>query len=178
MEKVAIYPGSFDPITNGHVSIIERALTIFDKLIVTVAVNTTKNPLFTIAERLDMIREATREYPGVSIDTFDGLLVDYVSKKKIRVIIRGLRAMSDYEYELQMTLMNRKLNRNVETIFMITGLQWFYVSSRLIKEVAAAGGCLKGLVPDVVCAKLSEKFHSSRAKTAREKRGAGEEHEQ
>jgi pantetheine-phosphate adenylyltransferase len=168
MEKVAIYPGSFDPITNGHVSIIERALTIFDKLIVTVAVNTTKNPLFTIAERLEMIRAATRDYPGVVIDTFEGLLVDYVTRKKIRVIIRGLRAMSDYEYELQMTLMNRKLNRNVETIFMITGLQWFYVSSRLIKEVAAAGGCLKDLVPDMVCTKLSEKFQSPRARAGRE----------
>jgi pantetheine-phosphate adenylyltransferase len=163
MEKVAIYPGSFDPITNGHISIIERALNIFDKLIVTVAVNPSKNPLFTIAERLEMIREATKDYPGVIIDTFEGLLVSYVARKKIRVIIRGLRAMSDYEYELQMTLMNRKLNRNVETIFMITGLQWFYVSSRLIKEVAAAGGCLKGLVPDVVCTKLGEKLLSSRA---------------
>ena len=163
MEQVAIYPGSFDPITNGHISIIERALNIFDKLIVTVAVNPSKNPLFTIAERLEMIREATKDYPGVIIDTFEGLLVNYVARKKIRVIIRGLRAMSDYEYELQMTLMNRKLNRNVETIFMITGLQWFYVSSRLIKEVAAAGGCLKGLVPDGVCTMLGEKFLSSRA---------------
>jgi pantetheine-phosphate adenylyltransferase len=168
MEKVAIYPGSFDPITNGHISIIERALNIFDKLIVTVAVNPSKNPLFTIAERLEMIREATKDYPGVIIDTFEGLLVSYVARKKIRVIIRGLRAMSDYEYELQMTLMNRKLNRNVETIFMITGLQWFYVSSRLIKEVAAAGGCLKGLVPDVVCTKLGEKFLSSRAGAGRD----------
>jgi len=168
MEETAVYPGSFDPITNGHVSIIERALNIFDRLIVTVAVNASKNPLFTIAERQEMIREATREYPGVIVDTFEGLLVDYVAKKKIRVIIRGLRAMSDYESELQMTLMNRKLNRSVETIFMITGLQWFYVSSRLIKEVAAAGGCLKGLVPDVVCARLNEKFTSSRRKTGRD----------
>jgi len=166
MEKIAVYPGSFDPITNGHVSIIERALNIFDRLIVTVAVNAAKNPLFTIAERQEMIREATREYPGVMVDTFEGLLVDYVAKKKIGVIIRGLRAMSDYESELQMTLMNRKLNRSVETIFMITGLQWFYVSSRLIKEVAAAGGCLKGLVPDVVCARLNEKFMSSRRRKA------------
>jgi pantetheine-phosphate adenylyltransferase len=168
MEKIAVYPGSFDPITNGHVSIIERALNIFDRLIVTVAVNASKNPLFTIAERQEMIREATREYPGVIVDTFEGLLVDYVAKKKIRVIIRGLRAMSDYESELQMTLMNRKLNRSVETIFMITGLQWFYVSSRLIKEVAAAGGCLKGLVPDAVCARLNEKFTSSRRKAGRD----------
>ncbi len=174
MEKVAIYPGSFDPVTNGHISIIERALHIFDRLIVTVAVNASKNPLFTVEERLEMIREATKEYPGVHIDTFEGLLVDYVSKKKIRVIIRGLRAMSDYEYELQMTLMNRKLNRNVETIFMITGLQWFYVSSRLIKEVAAAGGCLKGLVPDIVCTKLNEKFRASRSRAGRGSNKAGE----
>lgn len=161
MEKVAIYPGSFDPITNGHISIIERALNIFDRLIVTVAANATKHPLFTTGERLEMIREATKAYPGVTIDTFEGLLVNYVAKKKIRVIIRGLRAMSDFEYELQMTLMNRKLNRSVETIFMATGLQWFYVSSSLIKEVAATGGCLEGLVPDFVCTKLNEKFLSS-----------------
>jgi len=167
MEREAIYPGSFDPITNGHVSIIQRALKIFDRLIVVVAVNSSKNPLFTTPERLEMIREATKNYPGVVIETFEGLLVDYVVKKNIRVIVRGLRAMSDYEYELQMTLMNRKLNRNVETIFMITGLQWFYVSSRLIKEVAAAGGSLKGLVPDCVCAKLSEKFQLPRTRADR-----------
>jgi pantetheine-phosphate adenylyltransferase len=107
---------------------------------------------------MDMIRQVTKNNPNVMVDTFEGLLVDYVEKKNVRVIIRGLRAMSDFEYEFQTTFMNRKLNRNVETIFMMTGLRWFYVSSRIIKEVASAGGSVKGLVPDVVCAKLQEKF--------------------
>lgn len=162
MEKVVIYPGSFDPITNGHVNIIERSLKIFDTLIVAVAANASKTPLFTIAERVAMIREVTRNNPRVIIDTFEGLLVDYAVKKNTQVIIRGMRAMSDFEYEFQMTFMNRKLNRNIETIFMMTGLRWFYVNSRIIKEVAAAGGSVKGLVPDIVCTRLKEKFASAR----------------
>lgn len=165
MEKVVIYPGSFDPITNGHLNIIERSLGIFDRLIVTVAINASKSPLFSIAERVDMIREVVKNDPRVVIDTFEGLLVDYVAKKNIQVIIRGMRAMSDFEYEFQMTFMNRKLNRNIETIFMMTGLRWFYVNSRIIKEVAAAGGSVKGLVPDIVCTRLKEKFLSSRQST-------------
>ena len=158
MSKLAIYPGSFDPITNGHINIIERSLLIFDKLVVAVAINASKNALFTLEERVAMIKEATRNNPHVIIDSFEGLLADYVAEKDINVIVRGLRALSDFEYEFQMTFMNRKLNRHVETIFMMTGLRWFYVNSRIIKEVAVAGGSVKGLVPDVVCERLREKY--------------------
>ena len=158
MSKLAIYPGSFDPITNGHINIIERSLLIFDKLVVAVAINASKNALFSLEERVAMIEEATKNNPHVIIDSFEGLLADYVADKNINVIIRGLRALSDFEYEFQMTFMNRKLNRNVETIFMMTGLRWFYVNSRIIKEVAVAGGSVKGLVPDVVCERLREKY--------------------
>jgi pantetheine-phosphate adenylyltransferase len=119
MSKLAIYPGSFDPITNGHINIIERSLLIFDKLVVAVAINASKNALFTLEERVAMIKEATRNNPNVIIDSFEGLLADYVAEKEINVIVRGLRALSDFEYEFQMTFMNRKLNRHVETIFMM-----------------------------------------------------------
>ena len=158
MGKIAIYPGSFDPITNGHLNIIERTLHIFDKLIVPVAINAAKTPLFTVEERVEMIREVTENNPNVIVDSFEGLLVDYVAAKDVHVIIRGLRAMSDFDYEFQMTFMNRKLNRHVETIFMMTGLKWFYVNSRIIKEVAIAGGSVEGLVPDIVGEKLKGKF--------------------
>jgi len=165
MSKIAIYPGSFDPITNGHINIIERSLLIFDKLIVAVAINASKNSLFTLDERVAMIKEATKNNPNVIIDSFQGLLADYVAEKEINVIVRGLRALSDFEYEFQMTFMNRKLNRHVETIFMMTGLRWFYVNSRIIKEVAVAGGSVKGLVPDVVCERLREKYPRYRERT-------------
>ena len=158
MEKIAMYPGSFDPITNGHLNIIERSLLIFDKLLIAVAINAAKQPLFTVEERVAMIKEVTNNNPNVIVDSFEGLLVDYVAEKNIHVLVRGLRAMSDFEYEFQMTFMNRKLNRSVETIFMMTGLRWFYVNSRIIKEVAFAGGSVKGLVPDVVSERLKEKF--------------------
>ncbi len=158
MEKIAMYPGSFDPITNGHLNIIERSLLIFDKLIVAVATNAAKQPLFTVEERIAMIKAVTNNNPKVMVDSFEGLLVDYVVEKNVHVLVRGLRAMSDFEYEFQMTFMNRKLNRSVETIFMMTGLRWFYVNSRIIKEVAFAGGSVKGLVPDVVSERLKEKF--------------------
>ena len=158
MEKIAMYPGSFDPITNGHLNIIERSLLIFDKLLIAVAINAAKQPLFTVEERVAMIKKVTNNNPNVIVDSFEGLLVDYVAEKNIHVLLRGLRAMSDFEYEFQMTFMNRKLNRSVETIFMMTGLRWFYVNSRIIKEVAFAGGSVKGLVPEVVSEKLKEKF--------------------
>jgi len=158
MEKIAMYPGSFDPITNGHLNIIERSLLIFDKLLIAVAINAAKKPLFTLDERVAMIKQVTKNNPNVIVDSFEGLLVDYVVKNKIHVLVRGLRAMSDFEYEFQMTFMNRKLDRSVETIFMMTGLRWFYVNSRIIKEVASAGGSVKGLVPDVVSEGLKEKF--------------------
>jgi pantetheine-phosphate adenylyltransferase len=158
MEKIAMYPGSFDPITNGHLNIIERSLLIFDKLIIAVATNAAKQPLFTVEERVAMIKAVTNNNPNVVVDSFEGLLVDYVAEKNVHVLVRGLRAMSDFEYEFQMTFMNRKLNRSIETIFMMTGLRWFYVNSRIIKEVAFAGGSVKGLVPDTVSERLKEKF--------------------
>jgi len=151
MKKIAVYPGSFDPITNGHLNLIERALSA-------VAINAAKTPLFTLEERREMVKDATKNNPKVVIDSFEGLLVDYVAKKDVHAVVRGLRAMSDFEYEFQMTFMNRKLNRTIETIFMMTGLRWFYVNSRIIKEVAVAGGSVKGLVPEAVSQKLKEKF--------------------
>lgn len=156
--KVAVYPGSFDPITNGHVNLVERALEIFDQLIVAVAHNPNKNALFSVEERLDMIRIALKHNPRVLVASFQGLLVDFAEKVGARVIVRGLRAVSDFEYEFQMTLMNRKLNRKIDTVFLMTGYQWFYTSSRIIKEAASMGGSVQGLVPDIVHQKLKEKF--------------------
>jgi len=157
-EKAAIYPGTFDPITNGHLSIIRRALEIFDKLIVAILINPHKKPLFSIEERIFMIKEATKGMGNIEVDTFEGLLVDYAVKKGVNVIIRGLRATSDFEFEFQMALMNRKLNRSVQSVFLMTDYKWLYVSSSIIKEVASFGGDVRGLVPEVVYKKLKEKF--------------------
>ena len=157
-EKIAVYPGSFDPITNGHVNLIERALEVFDKLIVAVAHNPNKTSLFSVEERLEMIQVALKNDPRVTVGSFEGLLVDFAEKQGARVIIRGLRALSDFEYEFQMTLMNRKLNRKVDTMFLMTGFKWFYTSSRIIKEAASLGGSVRGLVPEIVHQKLKEKF--------------------
>jgi pantetheine-phosphate adenylyltransferase len=157
-EKTAVYPGSFDPITNGHVDIIERALEFFDKLIVAVAYNPQKMALFAVEERLELIQTALKNDPRITTVSFDGLLVDFVEKQRANVIIRGLRAVSDFEYEFQMTLMNRKLNRNVDTIFLMTGYKWFYTSSKIIKEAASLGGSVRGLVPEVVHQRLKTKF--------------------
>jgi len=156
--KIAVYPGSFDPITNGHVNLIERALELFDKLVVAVAHNPDKSALFSVEERLEMIRVAMKNDPRVAVASFEGLLVDFVEKQGARVIVRGLRALSDFEYEFQMTLMNRKLNRKVDTIFLMTGYKWFYTSSRIIKEAASLGGSVRGLVPEIVHQRLKEKF--------------------
>jgi len=156
--KIAVYPGTFDPITNGHLSIVKRALKIFDKVIITILINPKKVSLFTREERIDMILEALRGRSNVEVDSFDGMLVDYVIKKKANVILRGLRALSDFEYEFQMALMNRKLNREVQSIFLMTDYKWFYISSTIIKEAASLGGDITGLVPPNVCAKLKEKF--------------------
>jgi pantetheine-phosphate adenylyltransferase len=157
-EKIAVYPGSFDPITNGHVNLIERALEVFDKLVVAVAHNPNKSALFSVEERLEMIRVALKKDPRVAVASFEGLLVDFVEKQGARVIVRGLRALSDFEYEFQMTLMNRKLNRKVDTIFLMTGYKWFYTSSRIIKEAASLGGSVRGLVPEIVHQRLKGKF--------------------
>ncbi|MGM0427084.1 MAG: pantetheine-phosphate adenylyltransferase [Thermodesulfobacteriota bacterium] len=156
--STAIYPGFFDPITNGHLSIVNRALTIFDKVIIAILNNPHKEPLFTVGERIHMIQEATRREPNTEIDTFDGLLVDYVKDRGANVILRGLRALSDFEYEFQMALMNRKLDRTIQSVFLMTDYKWFYTSSTIIKEAASFGGDVSDLVPDAVNKKLKEKF--------------------
>jgi pantetheine-phosphate adenylyltransferase len=158
MSRVAIYPGSFDPLTCGHISIIERGLRIFDKIIVGIAINIQKSPLLTIEERMSLIRESFPDTDRVEIDTFQGLLVEYAKHRQCSVVLRGLRAVSDFEYELQMANMNRKLDDSIETVFMMTEESHFYVSSRLVKEVARFGGSVTGLVPEHVEAKLLEKF--------------------
>ena len=167
--KTAIYPGSFDPITNGHLSILRRGLEIFDRVIVAVAVNPEKQGLFPIPERLDLIREVIKDIPGASVDTFDGLLVDYVIAQGSNVILRGIRALSDFEYEFQMALMNRKLNREVQSVFLMTDYKWFYVSSTIIKEAAELGGDINGLAPALVARKLKEKFEANRLAAAAKK---------
>lgn len=156
--NTAIYAGSFDPVTNGHLDIIRRALELFDHLIVAVARNPGKAALFDVEERIEMIREAIANHPRVSLDAFDGLLVDYAREKKANVFIRGLRALSDFEYEFQLALMNRRLNREIDTVFLMTGFRWFYVSSSIVKEAASFGGSVEGLVPDIVKRKLEKKY--------------------
>jgi pantetheine-phosphate adenylyltransferase len=157
MATIAVYPGSFDPLTNGHVDIITRGATLFDRIIVAILVNGEKAPLFTMEERVDIARAVFKDQPNVEVDTFDGLLVDYMEKRKAHVIVRGLRAVSDFEFEFQMALMNRRLNANIQTVFMMPAEQYTYISSRLIKEVFALGGRVHGLVPDMVEARLRQK---------------------
>ena len=155
---IAVYPGSFDPITYGHLDLIERGSKIFDQLIVAISQNPEKGPpLFSIEERVEMLREVSRHCPNVSIDTFDGLLVNYAVRKKAAVILRGIRAISDYEYELTMALMNRKLDSNLETVFMMPAVAYSYLSSRLVREVSQLGGDIKGLVPPTVEERLRAK---------------------
>jgi pantetheine-phosphate adenylyltransferase len=161
MYNIAVYPGSFDPITNGHIDLLERALKIFDKIIIAIAANPGKDPLFSPEERLDMIKVSLADHPlkdQVKVDLFHGLLVDYVQSIPSRAVIRGLRAISDFEYEFQMALMNRKLNADIETAFIMTGMRWIFISSRIIKEVVMSGGDVSGLVPVNVEQKLVEKL--------------------
>lgn len=161
MDKVAVYPGSFDPITNGHLDLLERGLKIFDKIIIAIASNPAKKPIFTLEERLDMIRTSLETHPlreRVEVDAFGGLLVDYVKQVRANAILRGLRAISDFEYEFQMALMNRKLSSEIETLYLMTGMRWIYISSRIIKEVVASGGCVTGLVPEIVEKMLAERL--------------------
>jgi pantetheine-phosphate adenylyltransferase len=157
MPTLAVYPGSFDPLTNGHVDIIARGARLFDRIVVAIAVNAEKAPLFTMDERVEIARAVFKDHPTVEVDTFDGLLVDYVAHRRADVIVRGLRAVSDYEFEFQMALMNRRLNASIETVFMMPAEQYTYISSRLIKEVFALGGRVHGFVPDVVEARLRDK---------------------
>ena len=158
MKRIAIYPGSFDPVTKGHIDIIERGLNLFDGLIVTILCNPAKQSLFTTDERIDMLEKSLDGLPNLEIDVFHGLLVDYVVKRDAHAILRGMRAVSDFEYEFQMALMNRRLNRDVQTVFLMTGLRWIFTSSSIIKEVARFGGDIEDMVPPIVNQKLKEKY--------------------
>jgi len=160
-ERVAVYPGTFDPITNGHIDLIHRGLRIFDKVIIGVGSNPNKKPLFNLSERLYMIKHTIACNGRVEVEAFDGLLVDFARKKGACAILRGLRAVSDFDFELQRALMNRKLDRGIETVFLMTGFRWIYISSTIVKEAAKFGGNLSGLVPDLVAQKLKEKFSES-----------------
>jgi pantetheine-phosphate adenylyltransferase len=155
--SVAIYPGTFDPVTNGHLDLIGRGEKMFDRLIVAVLKNVDKEPLFTLPERIEMLREVTKQWDAVEVDVFDGLLVEYARKRGAGVILRGIRAVSDYEYELQMALMNRKLEPRLETVFMLPGESYSYLSAKLVREIAQLGGPLTGLVPTVVEQRLRSK---------------------
>jgi pantetheine-phosphate adenylyltransferase len=158
MEKIAIYPGSFDPVTNGHIDIAQRGLRLFDKIIVAILNNPVKDFLFTVEERVEMLESSFKEYPNIEVETFDGLLVNYAARKKSIAILRGMRAVSDFEYEFQLALMNRKLNREVQTVFLMTSLRWIFTSSSIIKEAARFGGDIKDMVPPIVNEKLKAKF--------------------
>ncbi len=158
MKNIAIYPGSFDPCTNGHLDIIERSSKIFEKVIVAVLVNSSKTPTFTVEERMDLLKTATKHIPNVEVMTFNGLLAQFAEQQKAKIIIKGLRAVSDFEYEFQMSLTNNKLNPNVETLFMTTKSENMYLSSSIVREVARYGGSIEGMVPDVITEKIYKKF--------------------
>lgn len=156
-ERIAVYPGTFDPLTNGHVDIIQRGAALFDRIVVAILVNPAKSPLFSVAERVEMTRAVFESQPGVEVDTFEGLLVDYARERRADVIVRGLRAISDFEFEMQMALMNRRLSAAIETVLMMPAESYTYLSSRLVKEVFALGGSIRGLVPELVEARLADK---------------------
>ena len=158
-KRIAVYPGSFDPITNGHVDIIKRGFRMFDEIIILIAYNPSKVYLFSVEERMEMIREIFQDNKAVKVDCYSGLLVDYLKISGANIILRGMRALSDFEYEFQMALMNRRQTKQLETVFLMSGFKWFYTSSKLIKEVASLGGSVKTLVPDNVNQKLMEKFN-------------------
>jgi len=160
---IAIYPGSFDPITSGHLDVIERGSRLFDRLIVAILLNDEKDPLFSVEERMEMLREVLSAFPNVEVDHFEGLLVDYASARGAAVLLRGIRAISDYEKELQMALMNRRLRPEIETLFLMAGEAHSFISSRLVKEVIGLGGNIKGLVPPAVEARLRQRFSAAGA---------------
>ena len=159
MENIAVYPGSFDPLTNGHIDLVERGLKLFDKVVIVALNNRSKKPLFSVEERLDMIRNCFKGVDSVEVDAFDGLVVDYARKRNAKAILRGMRAVSDFENEFQMAMFNRRLNRDVQTVFLMTGMRWIFTSSSGIKEVASFGGDVSGMVPPSIEKKLKEKFH-------------------
>jgi len=163
----AIYPGSFDPVTNGHLDLIARAAKIFDHLVVAILRNSQKNPLFTVEERVAMLSEGTAEFGNVSVSTFDGLLVDFAREQRAHAVVRGIRAISDYEYEFQMALMNRRLSPDVETIFLMPDAKYSFVSSRLVKEVFRLGGSVEGLVPKFVIERMKDKSRGVIAESLR-----------
>jgi len=158
MKLRAVYPGTFDPVTNGHLDLIERSAALFDELIVAILRNPEKDPLFSVAEKRRMLESLTEGFKNVRVDTFEGLTVDYAARVKATAVLRGIRALSDYEYELQMALMNRKLQPDLETVFMMPAEQYSYLSSRLVREVAKLGGSIRDLVPETVERKLKEKL--------------------
>jgi pantetheine-phosphate adenylyltransferase len=159
--RTAIYPGSFDPLTNGHLDIIERAVKLFDRVVVAVAKNESKQPMFSLEERLELVRKAIKNIPSAEADSFDSLLVDYVERRNAQAIVRGLRAISDFEFEFQLALMNRKLNERVETIFMMPKDTYTFLSSRIIKEIARLNGDISSFVPAHVRAALMEKLKTT-----------------
>ncbi len=158
MKHAAVYPGTFDPVTKGHIDLVERSLSIFDELVIAIAANPKKQPLFSLAERIDMFKKVTAQFHRVEIEGFDGLLVDYVRQKKAVGIIRGLRAVSDFEYEMQMALMNRRLDNTIETVFLMPNEEYSFITSTIVKEAASYGGDVSSLVPEVVVEKLKKKF--------------------
>jgi len=160
--RIAVYPGSFDPLTNGHIDIIERGARLFDRIVVAILVNLEKSSFFSTEERVEIAREVFKTWPNVEVDTFSGLLIDYARRRDASVIVRGLRAISDFEYELQMALMNRRLDQEIETVFMMPAEPYTYVSSRLVKEVFALGGSIDGLVPALVESRLHAKQDAQR----------------
>lgn len=165
IERAAVYPGTFDPFTNGHLSIVRRGLEVFDRVVVAVAMDSGKNPLFSLEERVEMIRETFRGQHRVEVEGFSGLLVDYVPGKGANTILRGLRAVSDFEYEFQMALMNRKIKPSIHTVFMMTDYRWLYISSTIIKDVARLGGSIEGLVPENILHRVRRRMDERRSVT-------------
>lgn len=159
MNSIAVYPGSFDPLTNGHIDLVERGLKVFDKVIIVALKNRAKKPLFSVEERIAMITDCFKGIDSVEVDAFDGLVVDYARKRNATAILRGMRAVSDFENEFQMAMFNRRLNRDVQTVFLMTGMRWIFTSSSGIKEVASFGGDISGMVPPSIEKKLKEKFY-------------------